>query len=1548
MPAPNSMIEMNGALNACGHDPGSNVPGSFLGADNEQDARILEAMDRLRELGVDRQYDLPQIIVCGAQSAGKSSVLESIVQIPFPRSDKTCTKYATKVTIVRNPTISVAVKIQPDRGRPTDEIKRLRAFERAAKGQEGGSKLGKFMAEAHIEIFAGSAAGKLITRDVLLVTISAPNHRPLQLLDLPGLIEYDHMNLGNEAEIRGMVEEYMRMKQSMILAVVKATDDINNQKVLTLCRDHDREGTRTLGIITRPDVAEIGQADALIQVIEGNDPDFRFKHGWHVLRNRNNQELLANTTQAQRNCAEKALFERYPWNRVSEPNWGIENLIARLRRMLFSVSKRELPALRKTFLDRVYHLQKEYADLGGDEFSDVELGHGFKRAIGRLRKATRDHSNGEYRSDIHKYPPESPIRLRSRIVDQDEIFHDKLYRDGHTWKTLIRPSTSGIESTSKAATQTRYKDLAAEVTEVTRQLQRSRGTELPGFLNPKRINDLFWQMSDGWNAITEEHIGDIYQCCETYFNTITPVVFKPTTGSSDGFSNAGVVAARFVRLCIIPQLEKSRENATDELQKLENDRLSFTRNVDVRFLKDSRRHHQQRDFRRAVRAVHEIESLSQGEAGSLDHNTYARHSGLFSEQQHDEDVAETYLDAMWSHYLIDRDIYLANVLRQVIERHFLRNLEEIIPEYLDLQTMRRLVRAEDNRDTLAGSRFHSDRAEYREAATLLRDFPKTATDRLEAVLELARVIKTQGYCRDPLSILLDEVLPTPDGTATTREELLGIQMKMEVCRLKIFGTASFDAPLREGEDLRIRTLDFAALIELEPATSTFDRLVSVSRHREAFELMHAYNVFLESAPAVRIMTLDFETWSGMVQCFLSSPDLPPLFKANAMVFLANNARERLDEAYVKDIKTTAKTIYTKQGHTVGAMDLRFQQVSRVLKKDHRHLTDELLEELKGYFVKYEQQDHVKAHDRAAKVVELIQGTFPREAATARNILLQAKLNLYEQNNSDPKDLEEILSFADSETTRDRAAGLGLQAAKKAEMIVAQITSLLPEQRRYWMERMLACVNDLDSNSEDGDIRMAGLCQVQGMKLMVSIQETDTKALADTVVFTASASRWQSIIIYTGRERGWVAGDQALAALEDAENARAVERADMTALASFEAVSHRQHFTSLKGLSETYQRPLRGCEFEGRISELWEWTQKAKPRSMSDQLGVDSLVPAGLRGQAIRDPGRRELMEEAEALSFRIAESPASVRLRLRGELELIHKQMAKDALLKAVIDIKNGTPVTSDQIQQLGIQMKRSCPGRDVKFVDWLEPSNKLWVLVLGCEKKTPGVMQCPVSPAEVAAWKREWLDAQPGEIAAFEKDDFYSEDDPEFSLCSLDGLVAPLDEFTKPGDLVVFCPTGVLHSIPLHALLEVADGSITVRDMFKLKLKAPHMIPIACNSASQGVAAGDEPLGIVTALLCAGAGSVLGTIWPTASRTGRYFTNEFYTNSLEKHRRRGDTSTDVGGHAAVIDLAEVSQRVVLALRRNIDTTHPYHWAAFVLRGSWFMNQKEKEGVASS
>jgi hypothetical protein len=57
---------------------------------------ILEVMDKLRVFDADHEFSLPQLVVCGEQSAGKSSVLEAISGIPFPRKGSTCTRFVTQ------------------------------------------------------------------------------------------------------------------------------------------------------------------------------------------------------------------------------------------------------------------------------------------------------------------------------------------------------------------------------------------------------------------------------------------------------------------------------------------------------------------------------------------------------------------------------------------------------------------------------------------------------------------------------------------------------------------------------------------------------------------------------------------------------------------------------------------------------------------------------------------------------------------------------------------------------------------------------------------------------------------------------------------------------------------------------------------------------------------------------------------------------------------------------------------------------------------------------------------------------------------------------------------------------------------------------------------------------------------------------------------------------------------------------------------------------------------------------------------------------------
>lgn len=62
----------------------------------EEEKEILDIVDKVREFDINHELQIPQIVVCGDQSAGKSSVLEAVTKIQFPRGSGTCTRYVTE------------------------------------------------------------------------------------------------------------------------------------------------------------------------------------------------------------------------------------------------------------------------------------------------------------------------------------------------------------------------------------------------------------------------------------------------------------------------------------------------------------------------------------------------------------------------------------------------------------------------------------------------------------------------------------------------------------------------------------------------------------------------------------------------------------------------------------------------------------------------------------------------------------------------------------------------------------------------------------------------------------------------------------------------------------------------------------------------------------------------------------------------------------------------------------------------------------------------------------------------------------------------------------------------------------------------------------------------------------------------------------------------------------------------------------------------------------------------------------------------------------
>jgi CHAT domain-containing protein len=147
-------------------------------------------------------------------------------------------------------------------------------------------------------------------------------------------------------------------------------------------------------------------------------------------------------------------------------------------------------------------------------------------------------------------------------------------------------------------------------------------------------------------------------------------------------------------------------------------------------------------------------------------------------------------------------------------------------------------------------------------------------------------------------------------------------------------------------------------------------------------------------------------------------------------------------------------------------------------------------------------------------------------------------------------------------------------------------------------------------------------------------------------------------------------------------------------------------------------------------------------------------------------------------------------------------------------------------------------------------------------------------------------------------------------------------------------CPTGPLSALmqandeiedtPLLSQSDDCAGThLSVEEIFKLALDSPLVVLVACESASQTISEGDEPLGLITGFLCAGAASVIGASWPIPSGTGREFSRKFY-DQIRNTPKSG-----------IVDLAVALQEAVLSIRDCPLSSSTYHWGAFSLYGSW-------------
>src|SRR3569833_3781101 len=159
--------------------PASLDAGDF-GQLNQEQKALLDTVDSLRSQGVGEIVHLPQIIVVGDQSSGKSSVLEAISRVRFPVKGGICTRYATELVVRTCPQDEVAVTIR--RANATGSGGNVGFSERSFDS----SALPDLIERAKVSMGVRDAASGF-SEAPLRIQVSCPALPSLTLVDLPGI-----------------------------------------------------------------------------------------------------------------------------------------------------------------------------------------------------------------------------------------------------------------------------------------------------------------------------------------------------------------------------------------------------------------------------------------------------------------------------------------------------------------------------------------------------------------------------------------------------------------------------------------------------------------------------------------------------------------------------------------------------------------------------------------------------------------------------------------------------------------------------------------------------------------------------------------------------------------------------------------------------------------------------------------------------------------------------------------------------------------------------------------------------------------------------------------------------------------------------------------------------------------------------------------------------------------------------------------------------------------------------------------------------------------
>eukprot|EP00933_Yihiella_yeosuensis_P023999 TRINITY_DN18617_c0_g1_i1.p1 TRINITY_DN18617_c0_g1~~TRINITY_DN18617_c0_g1_i1.p1 ORF type:complete len:727 (+),score=122.48 TRINITY_DN18617_c0_g1_i1:157-2337(+) len=305
------------------------------------------------------QLAIPQLIVTGSQSVGKSTVMTACTGVPFPSAAGICTKAPTVVSCSRDENLKknefeIEDVNSPGTYKPVayEDVEREITKAQVALLKKAGKELGDTW----------------IVEDEIRLRARGPELLDIILVDLPGLIENAPEGVTDEElkllkqQLDNVIRGYAKKPETLIAVVQMANEDIERVYAVRLAKKFDPRGCRTFKILNKFDACESeeNEARAVRSVNEAKCSEY----GPHALIRRNRDGGMKDPSEELKELGEMG---------VCEARRGIENLKKRLEKMFANLIDANLPKLKESIDIGLERAEKSLSVIGTQEVPPFSL-----------------------------------------------------------------------------------------------------------------------------------------------------------------------------------------------------------------------------------------------------------------------------------------------------------------------------------------------------------------------------------------------------------------------------------------------------------------------------------------------------------------------------------------------------------------------------------------------------------------------------------------------------------------------------------------------------------------------------------------------------------------------------------------------------------------------------------------------------------------------------------------------------------------------------------------------------------------------------------------------------------------------------------------------------------------------------------------------------------------------------------------------------------------------------------------------------------------------